>query len=227
MPSSSRYSTWRDRLGGAPLFASYGLSSRTGEGANKKGSLTAPLQELLLCSSSADGLVVFVERPVRAKARRSPMFGTLRTNGFFWSLICHCPRGLNRFWRCLMAVLSFSARSTGNLSGNSSPKESVCYASTCLFLLCWSRYVLFLLWVLLSCFCCARDKAFGVPSFINPYFSYSYDFPWSIVRTKNGHRRYRAPQASLRFREAVTPARHPSARTSVSAAEKAKDLKTG
>jgi len=47
------------------------------------------------------------------------------------------------------------------------------------------------------------------------------------VRTKNWHRRYRAPQASLRFREAVTPARRLSARTSVSAAEKAKDLKTG
>lgn len=90
----------------------------------------------------------------------SLLFLLLALPGLPWLTGCSLERGanskrisldadaalINQFRRCLEAVLLFSAWSLGRTPcGNSSPKESVSCASAILFLLCWSRYVLFLL----------------------------------------------------------------------------------
>ena len=54
-------------------------------------------------------------------------------------------------------------------------KNQFATSPTCLFLLCRSRYVLFLLLGVLSCSCYAINKAFAVPVFTNPYFSIGCD----------------------------------------------------
>ena len=175
MPSSSRYSTWRDRLGGAPLFASHGLSSRTGEGANKKGSLTAPLQELLLCSSSADGLVVFVGSPIGHRPSSSPIRDTKNKRIILVADVATTLAGSTGSGAASRQF--YCSRSGRQETCRAIPLQKNQFATspTCLFLLCRSRYVLFLLLDVLSCSCYANNTAFVVPVSITPYFSIGYD----------------------------------------------------
>lgn len=109
----------------------------------------------------------------------SLLFLLLALPGLPWLTGCSLERGanskrisldadaalINQFRRCLEAVLLFSAWSLGRTPcGNSSPKESVSCASAVLFLLCVSRFVLFLFWIaVLVIVLLERSCVWGLP----------------------------------------------------------------
>ncbi len=92
----------------------------------------------------------------------------------------------NQFGCCLSKQFYCSRPGRGaSPNGNSSPKESVSCASAVLFLLCWSRCVLFLLWGYYGFYCCcARDKAVAVPTLWNPFKSITYAKQGMAMRYK-------------------------------------------
>ncbi|SDP18354.1 hypothetical protein SAMN05216599_12170 [Pseudomonas cichorii] len=92
-----------------------------------------------------------------------------RANGLLWSLRCN-DHSIQPVQALPKGSFYYSRPGCGaSPKYNSSPKESVSCASAVLFLLCVSRFVLFLLWVSTACCSsCTKDIAEGVPTFLNP-----------------------------------------------------------
>ncbi|AGA86963.1 hypothetical protein Psest_2441 [Stutzerimonas stutzeri RCH2] len=123
--------------------------------ANKKGSHKAPLQGVLLCSSSAYGLVVFVGSPVGHRPNSSPI-RDIKNKRII--LVADVATALTGSTGSGAASRQFYfSRSGRQETCRAIPLQKNQFATspTCLFLLCRSRYVLFLLLGVLSCSCCA------------------------------------------------------------------------
>ena len=109
-------------------------------------------------------------------ALRLTHLGLSKTNGLLWKLrfeVACC-------WLWTVGCLSNFYSSLSNRTSCSqidcySPKKSVCCVSHVLFLLCVESNVIFVMCFGFYC-CCARYKAFRVPTFENPLKSMSWCF---------------------------------------------------
>ena len=92
------------------------------------------------------GLLVFVECPFTRLSSVKPPNRESRANGLLWSLCCD-DHPIQPVQALPMGSFCCSQPGCGaSPKYNASPKESVSCASAVLFLLCVSRFVLFLLW---------------------------------------------------------------------------------
>ena len=92
------------------------------------------------------GLLVFVECPFTRLSSVKPPNRESRANGLLWSLCCN-DHSIQPVQALPMGSFCCSRPGCGaSPKYNASPKESVSCASAVLFLLCVSRFVLFLLW---------------------------------------------------------------------------------
>jgi hypothetical protein len=129
-----------------------------------------------------------------------------RANGLLWSLCCN-DQSIQPVQAFYLEVAFYHSRPGRGASPkyNASPKESVSCASAVLFLLCVSRYVLFLLCFNTAFYCsCTRDIAEPVPTFempVNPGAGGEKRF--FVGRERPGFR-YRKPRCLLRDWSGVT-----------------------
>lgn len=119
-------------------------------GAGKhKGSLGSPQVRSCFVLVVLTGLLFLsVARPGLARSGVVPSWDS-RTNGLLWTLMLPRPLRVQPVLGAASGQFYCSRSGRGRTRlGASSPKESVCYVSTLLFLLCRSRFVLFLLcWI--------------------------------------------------------------------------------
>ena len=132
-----------------------------GEG-KLKGSRTLPLMVFYYCFYQSCSSCLF---EAVVTALRLTHLGLSKTNGLLWKLrfeVACC-------WLWTVGCLSNFYSSLSNRTSCSqidcySPKKSVCCVSHVLFLLCVESNVIFVMCFGFYC-CCARYKAFRVPTF--------------------------------------------------------------
>ena len=134
----------------------------------KGGASRLPLQGILLCSSSADGLVVFVGSPVGHRPHSSPIRDIKNKRIILVADVATTLAGSTGSGAASRQF--YCSRSGRQETCRAIPLQKNQFATspTCLFLLCRSRYVLFLLLGVFSCSCYANNKAFVVLALINP-----------------------------------------------------------
>jgi hypothetical protein len=121
------------------------------------------IMRLACCCFWRPGLHCVVERPP---------FG-VKSKRIFLSADAAFIESIQPFWRCLKAVLLFSIRWRGSVNqrpqkANPLQKDLLAASLSVLFLLCQSRYVLFLLGCCTFYCCCTEDIAGPVPVLPSP-----------------------------------------------------------